>query len=73
MTRLAKEIREIIKAETAVTPADEVALDEMGEFFADGERGDKRPYPSLESILRHGAVTSVRRSVAAGYACRLAR
>jgi uncharacterized membrane protein YgcG len=51
MTRLAKEIREIIKAETAVTPADEVALDEMGEFFADGERGDMPPPADAEDDL----------------------
>jgi hypothetical protein len=51
MTRLAKEIREIIRTETAITPADEVALDEMGEFFADGARGDIPPPADAEDDL----------------------
>jgi hypothetical protein len=51
MTRLAKEIRAIIRTETAVTAADDIALDEMGEFFADGDRGDIPPPADAEDDL----------------------
>lgn len=51
MTRLAKTIREIIRTETAVATEDEVPLDEMGEFFADGNRGDIPPPADAEDDL----------------------
>jgi uncharacterized membrane protein YgcG len=51
MTRLAKEIREIIRSETAVTAEGDVALDEMAEFFADGDRGDIPPPADAEDDL----------------------
>lgn len=52
MTRLAKEIRETIRTETSVTPEDEVPLDEMGEFFSDGDGGDRPPDPDAEDDLK---------------------
>jgi hypothetical protein len=51
MTALAKAIREIIKTQTAMVPEEEVALDEMGEFFADGDRGHIPPPADAEDDL----------------------
>ena len=51
MTQLAKQIREIIRNETTVIPEEEVPLDEMGEFFADGDRGDVPPPADAEDDL----------------------
>lgn len=51
MTALAKAIREIIKTYTAMVPEEEVSLDEMGEFFADGDRGHIPPPADTEDDL----------------------
>ena len=51
MTKLAKRIREVIGAETTMPTEDEVSLDEMGEFFAEGDRGDVPPPADAEDDL----------------------
>jgi hypothetical protein len=51
MTQLAGEIRNIIKSQTLAAPQDEIALDEMSEFFSDGGRGDVPPPADAEDDL----------------------
>lgn len=51
MTQLAGKIREIIKSQTLVEPEDEVALDEMSEFFSEGGAGEAPPPADAEDDL----------------------
>lgn len=48
MKELAAKIREAIKEVAYTQPQDNVALDEMSEFFADDDRTDRLPDPTLE-------------------------
>lgn len=49
MKKLAKQIRETIKKEAQKEPEDEVAIDELSEFFADSNDADKLPDPEAET------------------------
>jgi hypothetical protein len=62
MTRLAKELRNTIKMETALAPEGEVPLEEMGEFFADGDRGDIRRPKMPRTTSQPFATSRQRRS-----------
>lgn len=61
ITRLAKAIRSTIKEETSIKHQDEIALDELSEFFSDGQRSTLPPAPEAEedpNVLRYQRGTS---------------
>lgn len=52
MVRLADKIRETIRAETTVSHDSEVPLDEMSEFFSEGNSDDRPPEKDAEKDLK---------------------